>query len=136
MARWLVKTEPDEYSFADLQRKGRDVWDGVRNNVALKHLRSMRRGDEVFVYHTGNARAVVGIARVVSEPYPDPASGDPRHAVVDLEAVRALERPVSLAAIKADPAFAGWELVRNSRLSVMPVPGELWERILAMSAGS
>lgn len=135
MARWLVKTEPDEYSFEDLVRAGRDVWDGVRNNLALKHIREMKPGDEVFVYHTGKVRAVIGIAKVVSEPYPDPQSTDPKHAVVDLEAVRALNNPVSLAAIKADPAFSEWVLVRNSRLSVMPVPDFLWERIIAMSAG-
>lgn len=135
MARWLVKTEPGEYAFQDLQRQGRDVWDGVKNNVALKHMRGMRPGDDVFVYHTGNVRAVVGIAKVVSEPYPDPQSTDPKHTVVDLEAVRALERPVSLASIKADPAFSQWMLVRNSRLSVMPVPDDLWQRVLVMSAG-
>ena len=133
MARWLVKTEPEEYSFADLQRAGRDVWDGVRNNAALKHMRAMRPGDEVLVYHTGGVRAIVGLARVASAPYPDPKAGDPRWIVVDLEAVAPLARPVTLAAIKADPAFAGWELVRISRLSVMPVPDPLWERILAMS---
>lgn len=134
MARWLVKTEPEEYSYEDLEHAGRDVWDGVRNNLALKHMRQMKPGDEVFVYHTGKVRAIVGIARVVSEPYPDPESTDPKHAVVDLEAVRALDAPVSLAEIKADPAFADWMLVRNSRLSVMPVPDPLWERIIAMSA--
>ena len=134
MARWLVKTEPEEYSFQDLARKGREVWDGVRNNLALKYMREMKPGDEVLVYHTGNVRAVVGVARVASEPYPDPASGDPKHVVVDLEAAGALGSPVSLAAIKADPAFAEWLLVRNSRLSVMPVPDPLWDRIIAMSA--
>lgn len=134
MARWLVKTEPDEYSFDDLLRAGRDVWDGVKNNTALIHLRAMRPGDDVFVYHTGKERAVVGLARVASEPYPDPNAADPKLTVVDVAAVGRLERPVTLAEIKADPAFAGWELVRISRLSVMPVPDPLWERILAMSA--
>ncbi len=135
MARWLVKTEPEEYSYQDLERAGRDVWDGVKNNVALKYMREMKPGDDVFVYHTGRVRAIIGLAKVVSEPYPDPASSDPKHTVVDLEAVRALGRPVSLAEIKADPAFSDWLLVRNSRLSVMPVPDHLWERIVAMSAG-
>lgn len=133
MARWLVKTEPEEYSFYDLQREGRDRWDGVRNFAALKHLRAMRPEDEVMVYHTGNVKAIVGLARVVSEPYPDPEAGDPRWIAVDLEAVRPLPNPVTLAAIKADPAFASWELVRISRLSVMPVPDPLWDRILEMS---
>ncbi len=133
MARWLVKTEPEEYSFYDLQREGRDRWDGVRNFAGVKHLRAMRPGDEVMVYHTGNVKAIVGLARVVSEPYPDPEAGDPRWIAVDLEAVRPLPNPVTLAAIKADPAFASWELVRISRLSVMPVPDPLWDRILEMS---
>lgn len=133
MARWLVKTEPDEYSFDDLLRAGRDVWDGVRNHTALKHLRQMSPGDELFVYHTGNVRAIVGIARVASAPYPDPEADDERWTVVDVEAVRPLARPVTLKEIKADPAFSGWELVRISRLSVMPVPDELWQRILAMA---
>lgn len=133
MARWLVKTEPDEYSFEDLQRAGRDRWDGVRNAVAHKHIQAMRPGDEVLVYHTGKVKAVVGLARVVSDPYPDPHADGAKWFVVDLEAVRPLARPVSLAAIKADPAFASWELVRISRLSVMPVPDALWERIMAMA---
>ncbi len=133
MARWLVKTEPNEYSFADLQEAGRDVWDGVKNNLALKHMREMVPGDDVFVYHTGNVRAIVGVARVVSEHYPDPNESDERWIVVDVEAVRPLVRPVTLKEIKSDPSFADWELVRNSRLSVMPVPEELWSRVLAMS---
>lgn len=135
MARWLVKTEPDEYSFEDLQRAGRDVWDGVRNHAALKHMWSMKLGDEVLVYHTGKERAIVGLARVVREAYPDPEADDEKWIVVDLEATRPLARPVTLAEIKADPAFAGWELVRISRLSVMPVPDPLWERIMAMAGG-
>lgn len=133
MARWLVKTEPHEYSFADLQEAGRDVWDGVKNNLALKHMRQMAPGDEVLVYHTGNVRAAVGVARVVSEPYPDPNESEDRWVVVDVEAVRALARPVSLKEVKSDPAFAEWELVRNSRLSVMPVPDDLWARLLSMA---
>lgn len=135
MARWLVKTEPEEYSFQDLQEAGRDVWDGVRNALALKHMRAMNVGDEVLVYHTGKERAIVGVARVVREAYPDPEAGDERWIVVDLEAVRPLARPLPLPEIKEDPAFAQWELVRISRLSVMPVPDPLWERIMAMASG-
>lgn len=135
MGRWLVKTEPDDYSFQDLQKAGRDVWDGVRNHAALKHMRAMKVGDEVFVYHTGNVRSIVGLARVVAEAYPDPQADDEKWVVVDLEAVTPLPRPVSLAEIKADPAFSDWELVRISRLSVMPVPDPLWERILTMAGG-
>lgn len=134
MAYWLLKTEPEEYSYADLEQRGRDAWDGVKNPTAQRHLRSMQPGDLAFVYHTGKERAVVGIARVVSAPYPDPAAPEKR-VLVDLSPVERLGRPVTLAEIKADPAFLGWELVRLSRLSVMPVPEPLWHRILAL-AGS
>jgi predicted RNA-binding protein with PUA-like domain len=131
--RWLVKTEPAAYSFARLQADRRTVWDGVSNPLALKHLRAMAAGDEVLVYHTGDERAVVGVARVAGEPYPDPKAGDPKLTVVDLEPVRPLPRSVPLAAIKQDPAFAAFALVRMGRLSVMPVPAELWDRLLAMA---
>jgi predicted RNA-binding protein with PUA-like domain len=133
MAHWLLKTEPSTYSYADLEREGRARWDGVTNPVALKHLRAMAPGDLAFIYHTGSEKAVVGIARVASEPSPDPNAKDPRLVVVDLEPRERLARPVTLAAIKADPAFADWALVRVGRLSVMPVPAPLWRRVLAMS---
>ncbi len=132
MAHWLVKTEPSTYSFADLERQKKAVWDGVANAVALKHLRAMAPGDDVLVYHTGDEKAAVGLARVVSEPYADPKAGDPKLAVVDLEPVRRLVRPVTLAEVKADPAFADFVLVRQGRLSVMPVPPALWKRVLAL----
>jgi predicted RNA-binding protein with PUA-like domain len=131
VARWLVKTEPSEYPYADLEREGRAVWDGIANALAQRHLRAIRRGDELLVYHTGGEKAVVGLARAVSDPYPDP--GNPRLAVVDVEPRRRLPRPVTLAAIKADPAFAGWELVRMSRLSVMPVSDAAWARLRTMA---
>lgn len=134
MARWLVKTEPEDYSYDDLERDGRGVWDGVRNATALLHLRRFARGDEVLIYHTGRERRIVGLARVARGPYTDPATGDPRHAVVDLVPVRRLAGAVPLATIKADPAAAGWDLVRISRLSVMPVPDDLWRRILDLGA--
>jgi len=130
---WILKTEPGTYSFADLQRAGTAVWDGVKNNLALKHLRAMRRGDEVLVYHTGDEKAVVGIAAVVSEPYPDPKQKDPKLVVVDLKAQRGLGRPVSLAEIKADKAFADLALVRMGRLSVMPVAAAQWQRLLKLA---
>ena len=129
---WVLKTEPSEFGFGDLQRDGRTRWDGVSNAVALKHLRAMRPGDEVMVYHTGDEKRIVGLATVASEPYPDPSAGDERLVVVDLEPGRALPAPVSLAAIKADPAFKDLALVRMSRLSVVPVPAELWNRLLSM----
>ncbi len=131
-AYWIVKTDTDTYSFDDLQREGRTVWDGVSNALALKHLRSMSPGDRVLIYHSGDEKALAGLARVVSAPYPDPKRGDPKLTVVDLEADRRLERPVTLAAIKAEPVFKDLPLVRMSRLSVGPVPAQQWKRLLAM----
>ena len=130
--RWLLKTEPGEYSFDDLIRDKKTVWDGVTNPLALKHLRAIRKGDDLLIYHTGNVRATVGLARVVSDPYPDPARQDPKVVVVDVVPVRRLAHPVTLEAIKANPAFREFELVRIPRLSAMPVPVALWKRILYM----
>ena len=131
MAAWLLKTEPDVYSLDDLERDGKTVWDGITNNAALKHLRTMRAGESCFVYHTGKERAVVGIAKVASPPY---ASGaDPKLAAVDLAFEKRLARPVTLAEIKADPFFAEWELVRQARLSVVPTPAEVWKFIIDRS---
>ncbi len=134
MAYWLLKTEPDEFSYDDLAKLGRDRWNGVRNFRALAHMRAMAVGDLAFIYHTGKEKAVVGVAEVVAPAYPDPAAGDARFVVVDVAPRRRLQRPVTLGEIKADPAFAAWELVRISRLSVMPVPPEHWQRILNMAA--
>ena len=128
---WLLKTEPSTYSYADLEREGKAGWDGVSNPVALKHLRSMAAGDECFIYHTGDEKRIVGVARVTKAAYPDPKLADPRLVVVDLAPVGRVGRPVTLAEIKADPWFAGWELVRIGRLSVMPVSAEQWRRIKA-----
>ena len=131
--RWLLKTEPGEYSFEDLVRDKKTVWDGVTNALALRHLRAIRKGDELLVYHTGNVRAAVGLARASSDPYPDPSTHDPKIVVVDVTPVRRLAQPVTLEAIKAAPASPTFELVRLPRLSVMPVPAPLWKRILQMS---
>jgi predicted RNA-binding protein with PUA-like domain len=130
---WILKTEPSEFSFDDLRRDGRARWDGVSNAVALKHLRAMRPGDQVLIYHTGDEKRLVGRAEVISEPYPDPSAGDERLVVVDIEPGPALPRPVTLAAIKADPAFQDFGLVRTGRLSVVPVPPALWQRLLGMA---
>jgi predicted RNA-binding protein with PUA-like domain len=130
--RWLLKTEPSTYAWADLVRERRATWDGVANPTALSHLRAMRKGDEAFVYHTGDEKAIVGIARVASDPYPDPKLSDPKRVVVDLEPVRALKAPVTLAAVKAEKRFADFALVRISRLSVMPVTASQWETLLAL----
>lgn len=132
MARhWVLKTEPSEYGFSDLDRDRRTRWEGVSNPVALKHLRSMQEGDEAFIYHTGSEKALVGLARIASAPYPDPK--DAKLVVVDVEPVKPLPRSVSLAEIKAEPAFADLGLVRVPRLSVVPVEPPQWKRMLAMA---
>ncbi len=133
---WILKTDADTYAFDQLAREHRAVWDGVSNSLALKHIRSMRKGDQALIYHSGDEKALVGLARIASDPYPDPKAGDPRLAVVDVEAGERLARPVTLAAVKADPAFADLGLVRMSRLSVIPVPPEQWQRLLEMGGGS
>lgn len=135
MRYWLLKTEPGDYSYGDLERDGSTVWDGVGNNLALQHMREVRAGDEVLIYHTGRERAVVGVAAVTSDPYPDPEADEARRVVFDVAARRRLARPVPLAAIKAEPASDGFELVRIPRLSVMPVDEALWARLLAMGDG-
>ena len=134
MARhWILKTEPSEYGFADLTRDRRTRWEGVSNPVALKHLRSMLEGDDALIYHTGNEKSLIGLARIVSRPYPDPQRDDPRLVVVDIEAGRPLPRRVTLAEVKAEPAFKDLGLVRLSRLSVVPVEPEQWTRLLRMA---
>jgi len=133
VARWLLKTEPDCYSWDDLMRDKRAVWDGVSNALALKHIRSMKKGDEAMIYHTGGERAVIGIAEVVAGPHADPKEEDERLAVVDLKPKRKLARPVTLDDIKADKTFAGWDLLRIGRLSVVPVPDAMWKRILELA---
>jgi len=127
---WLLKTEPSAYGYEDLAREGRAVWDGVTNPVALKNLRAMKVGDEAFVYHTGDEKAVVGTARVVGAAYPDPRRGDPRLVVVDIEATGRLKRPVTLAEMKATPAFADSPLVRQGRLSVVPLTPRQWKAVV------
>ena len=129
MARWLLKTEPDCYAWDNLVKDKRTVWDGVTNALALKHIRSMKKGDLALVYHTGDQRAAVGIAEVVTDPYPDPDQKDEKLVVVDLKPKSKLKQPVTLSDIKADPAFAGWDLLRIGRLSIVPVPEAMWSRI-------
>jgi predicted RNA-binding protein with PUA-like domain len=136
MADWLFKEEPDTYSFADLERDGATTWSGVSNPLAQKHLRSVKAGDRVFFYATGKVKAVVGVMKVTADPTPDPADDTGKRVVVTVEPVKPLATPVTLAAIKADKAFAAWELVKQGRLSVMPVPGELWARVEKMGSAS
>jgi predicted RNA-binding protein with PUA-like domain len=134
-ALWLFKTEPSTYSFDDLAREKRTTWDGVKNAVARKHLREIARGDRVLIYHTGDEKAVVGIAKAVSEPYPDPKSKDPKAVVVDVAPVARLARAVTLAELKARPGLASFPLVRLPRLSVMPVRQTEWDTIERLGGG-
>jgi predicted RNA-binding protein with PUA-like domain len=134
MGYWLFKEEPSHYSFDDLLREGRTVWDGVENNLALKYLRNTRRDDRAFFYHTGSEKRIVGIMRIVTDPY-RPAGSDTRLVVVDVVPESRLPRPVGLEEIRADCGFAGFELLRIPRLSVMPVPAHMWNKIIEMAAG-
>lgn len=132
---WLFKEEPSHYSYDDLARDGRTSWTGVRNPVAQKHLRAVKKGDRIFFYHTGGEKAVVGVAKAAGASYPDPADKTGKLYAVDVVPVRKLARPVTLAAIKADKAFASFPLTRIPRLSVMPVGDEEWDRIEKMAQG-
>jgi len=133
---WLVKTEPSTYSYDDLERARTAVWDGVKNPVALRNLRAMHPGDQVLVYHTGDEKAVVGWATVVSAPYADPKKKDPKLIVIDLRAHRRLPQPVTLAQIKADKTLSELPIVRQGRLSVSPVTAPQWSRLLKLAAAA
>jgi predicted RNA-binding protein with PUA-like domain len=130
---WLVKEEPGNYSFDHLLRDGSTTWSGVRNALAQKHLRSMRKGDRVLYYHTGDEKAIVGTASVAGPPAPDPADPAGKLYAVEIKAGRRLARPVTLKEIKAQPFFADFPLVRMARLSVMPVTDQQWERIVGQA---
>ncbi|HLZ76319.1 EVE domain-containing protein [Phenylobacterium sp.] len=133
MAYWLVKSEPNKYAFGDLQRDGKTVWDGVRNNAAALHLKAMKLGDEVLYYHSQEGLEVVGVAKVVKESFLDPSDPAGRFVAVELAPVRALPKPVSLQAMKANPALAALEMIRQGRLSVSPVRPAEWSAILKMA---
>jgi predicted RNA-binding protein with PUA-like domain len=120
------------YPYDQLEREGHAVWDGVTNALALKHLRSMSKGDSALIYHAGQGKELVGLARITSDPYPDPKHDDPKIVVVDVSAERRLPTRVSLAEVKADSRFADLGLVRMSRLSVIPVPADQWKSLLQM----
>ena len=124
---WLFKTEPSVYSFQRLQKDKKTVWDGVANNLALKNLKDIKKGDLIFIYHTGDERQAVGIARALGGAYPDPSKKDPKLLVVDVEAAKPLAKPVTLAEVKAHAKLKSFDLVRNSRLSIMKVTDEQWE---------
>ena len=133
MSHWLFKEEPTSYSYDALVKDGRTSWTGVKNPLAQKHLRSVRKGDRIFYYHTGKEKAVVGIARAVGHAYVNPEDADGKRHTVDIVPVRKLRRAVTLAEIKADRSFASFPLTRIPRLSVMPVGAGEWTKIEAMS---
>ena len=133
MAYWLFKEEPDHYNFANLEKDGKTLWNGVTNNLARQNLRKVHRGDKVFYYHTGKEKAVVGVMRVVGEPGPDPADDDARAVVVEVEPVQRLQYPVPLSRMKQDPLLADWDLLRLPRLSVVPVTEGQWQRVQELS---
>ncbi|WP_017319256.1 EVE domain-containing protein [Mastigocladopsis repens] len=133
MAYWLLKTEPEEYSYCDLERDGSTVWNGVSNALALKHLRTMEIGDLALIYHTGKERRVIGVAKVVSQPYPDPKFDDAKRVVVQVQALRRVPQPLTLTQIKQDGNFEGFDLLRLSRLSVVPVSESHWQHLLQLT---
>jgi len=133
---WLAKQEPDGprgYNFEQLKKDKKTMWDGVHNNLALKHMNNMKKGDLVFFYHTGKERQIVGIMEVASDPYPNPEEDNKRFITVDVKYKKPLKRPVTLDEIKKQKNFKNWELLRISRLSVMPVPKKIWDSIIKMS---
>ena len=131
--RWLFKTEPSVYSYQQLVKDKKTMWDGVGNNLALKHLKDIKKGEPIFIYHTGDEKAAVGVAKALGGAYPDPSKGNPRLLVVDIEPVRALPRPVTLAEVKAHPKLKNFDLVKNSRLSIMKLTDEQWEIMEGMA---
>ncbi|HUL43561.1 MAG TPA: EVE domain-containing protein [Bacteroidota bacterium] len=130
MGHWLFKTEPGDYSLSDLEKEGTTIWSGVKNNLALKHLRTVERGDSVFIYHTGNEKAIVGTAGVVRASSSEASGSGAGNAEIELKFLQRLVRPVTLAELKTDREFADFDLLRNSRLSVMPVNTKRWNIIL------
>ena len=131
--RWLFKTEPSVYSYQQLVKDKKTMWDGVKNNLALKNLKDIKKGDEILIYHTGDEKAAVGIARALGGAYPDPSQKNPRLLVVDIEAVKVLPRPVTLAEVKANKKLANFDLVRLSRLSIMKVSDDQWVTMEGMA---
>lgn len=133
MAYWLLKTEPDNYSYFDLERDGGTVWDGVNNPLALKHLRTMQPGDLAWIYHTGQERQIIGMAEITSQPYPDPTLNDAKRVVVDVRALQKVNQPVTLSQIKQTGKFAEFDLLRLPRLSVVPVSDIYWQSLMELA---
>ncbi|MBW4562999.1 MAG: EVE domain-containing protein [Mojavia pulchra JT2-VF2] len=136
MTYWLLKTEPDNYSYFDLERDGSTVWDGVNNPLALKYLRTMLIGELALIYHTGKQRQIMGVAEIVSQPYADPALHDAKRVVVDVQAVRRVKQPVTLTQIKQDSFLRDFDLLRLPRISVVPVSEFYWQRLLELINGT
>lgn len=132
---FLLKSEPTVYSLADLQRDKKIPWDGVTNNTALIHIRAMKKGDTAIIYHTGDERAAVGLAKITTNPYPDPKAKNPKIVIVDIAYDRTFKSPVTLGQIKSDKHFAGWDLIRISRLSVVPTTEAQLAALLQLSDG-
>jgi predicted RNA-binding protein with PUA-like domain len=132
---WLLKSEPSVYSFTDLQKDKTTAWDGITNALALKHLRTMKIGDEALIYHSGDEKAAIGTATIIKAAYPDPKQDNEKRVVVDLRVGKPLAKPVTLAQIKADPRFRGWDLIRIGRLSVVPTTPEQWNAVMKLAAG-
>jgi predicted RNA-binding protein with PUA-like domain len=130
---WLFKTEPSVYSFQQLQKDKKTVWDGVANNLALKNLKDIKKGELIFIYHTGDEKAAVGVAKALGGAYPDPSKKNSKLLVVDIEAVKPLPKPVTLAQVKAEKQLANFDLVRNSRLSIMKVSDQQWQIMEGMA---
>ncbi len=135
MAHWLLKSEPDVYSFDDLVKERQTLWTGVRNHAAALNQKRMQVGDRCFFYHSNIGKEIVATCRIVAAAAPDPTDETGRFVAVTVAPGHRLVRPVTLAAIKADPAFADFQLVRQSRLSVVPVTEEEWARVLALAGG-
>lgn len=133
MKHWLLKTEPTVYSYDHLVKDKKTVWDGVASPAGIKNIKSIKKGDLLFVYHTGDEKKIVGIGKAVSDPYPDPKDSSGKLFVFEISAVRKLKNPVSLAQVKADKKYSSYQLVREPRLSVMEVPEEYWNDFLKMS---
>lgn len=130
---WLCKQEPSSYNLDKLEKEKTTTWDDVHNNLAVKHISQMKKGDLAFFYHSGDEKQIVGIMQITSGPYPNPKEKDPRFVVVDVKYKSRLARPVTLAEIKSNKKFKDWELLRISRLSVMPVPSQIWDEIVKIS---
>lgn len=136
MNYWLAKQEPSGprgYTFETLKKDKTTIWDGVHNNLALKHMREIKKGDLVLFYHTGDERQIVGIMEVISDPYPNPKEDNKRFIVFDVKYKKSLKRPITLDEMKKQKKFQNWELIRISRLSVMPVPQQIWDAIIDIS---